>query len=517
MDHIYDYLIIGAGPAGLQLGYFLENAQRDYLILERGQQPGNFFNKFPRHRMLISINKVHTGKDNPEVNLRWDWNSLLSDNPELLFKNYSQRYFPNPDDMVRYLADFANAYDLKIRYNTLVKQISKDESGFAVTDQAGNTLHGKRLIVASGFTREVLPDFPGRELCDTYAQHSTNKDEYLNKRVLIVGKGNSGFETAEHLSETAAVIHVLSPHSLKMAWETHFVGNLRAVNNNFVDTYQLKSQNAVIDASIRSVKKDGDQYLVDIAYSHAKGQTRLLNYDKVILCTGFRFDDSLFDESCKPEMVHNHKLPAQTHEWESVNVPGLYFAGTLMQACDFKKTMSGFVHGFRYNVRLLSQIFDYKYERTPLPFESIQAEPEAVLQKVLDRLNNGSGIILQPGFMNDVVVIKNGAAEYYSDMRHDYVQRGPLSQNEHYYTISLEYGHFDDIFSTERDPDPEKGDASAYLHPIIRRYSFDKLVATHHIQDDLENEWYLDEYVKPARAFFNAQLAHSTSVEAMGD
>ncbi|MDJ0677957.1 MAG: NAD(P)-binding domain-containing protein, partial [Calothrix sp. MO_167.B42] len=75
----YDYLIIGAGPAGLQLGYFLEKANRNYLILEAGDVPGTSFQKFPRHEKLISINKVYTGYKDMEINLRWDWNSLLSD------------------------------------------------------------------------------------------------------------------------------------------------------------------------------------------------------------------------------------------------------------------------------------------------------------------------------------------------------------------------------------------------------------------------------------------------------
>ena len=35
-----EYLVIGAGPAGLQLGNFLERAGRDYLILEAGASPG---------------------------------------------------------------------------------------------------------------------------------------------------------------------------------------------------------------------------------------------------------------------------------------------------------------------------------------------------------------------------------------------------------------------------------------------------------------------------------------------
>jgi hypothetical protein len=77
-----DYLAIGARPAGPQLGYFLQRNGRDYPILEAGR----FFRTFPRHRTLISINKPHTP--------RMDWNSLVSDDPRLLFTNYGERYFP---------------------------------------------------------------------------------------------------------------------------------------------------------------------------------------------------------------------------------------------------------------------------------------------------------------------------------------------------------------------------------------------------------------------------------------
>lgn len=508
MNMDYEYLILGAGPAGLQLGYFLEKSRREYLILERWHKPGQFFATYPRHRMLISINKINTGKDDPEINLRWDWNSLLSDDPTLRFANYSQAYFPHPDDLVRYLDDYASRFKLKIRYNTEITRVARDGDVFAVTDAHGHRVTGKRLVVAAGFTKEHEPEFPGWELCDRYSEHSTNPDDYRNQRVLVVGKGNSGFETANHLSESAAVIHLLSPESVRMAWQTHFVGNLRAVNNNFLDTYQLKSQNTVIDGTIEAIERDGNRYRVDIAYSHARGQSRTLYYDKVILCTGFRFDTSIFGEACRPELVHRGKLPAQTPEWESSNVPGLYFAGTLMQACDFKKTMSGFIHGFRYNIRALSHVLEAKYHGAPWPCRTIPATTRDVLAAVLDRLNNGSGIFLQPGFLQDVVVIRGEEADYYTDIRADYIPFGPFGRHEHYYSVSLEYGHFaDDPFSVERDPDPMKASEAAYLHPVIRRFSEGRLLAVHHINDDLESEWYLDEYVKPAEAFFDAQLA----------
>ncbi len=513
-----EYLIIGAGPAGLQLGYYLAQNGRDYLILERNSEPGSFFKTYPRHRTLISINKVYTGTDNPEANMRWDWNSLLSDRNELLFKDYSERYFPDPDDLHRYLQDYAEQHEIQVKYDTSVKQISKNEDGFSILDENGNRYQSKRLIIATGLFKPYIPDIPGIELCNTYNDHEIDPKAYINKRVLVVGKGNSAFETADNLVETAAAIHILSPESVKFAWQTHFVGHLRAVNNNFLDTYQLKSQNTVIDAEIIKVEKVDGQYVVHLAYSHAKGQTAKILYDNVILCTGFRMDTSIFDESCQPELMIHDKFPAQTMEWESTNIEDLYFAGTLMQACDYKKTMSGFIHGFRHNIQSLVNVLEHKYHDNPWPAVTLELDPEAVLSKVIERVNTGPGMFLQPGFLCDVVVIHEfeNMAKYYMDVRKDFVPASWFGEHGHYYTISLEYGKFGgDPFNIERDPHPEKGQEAAYLHPVIRRFDKGVLVAQHHINDDLESAWHKEIYVAPAREFFQEQLATDQEMDAV--
>ena len=512
-----DTLVIGAGPAGLQLGYYLGQKGRDYLIVEKSDGPGSFFRTFPRHRMLISINKVHTGTNSTEANLRWDWNSLLCDDQEIQFGEFSTDYFPDPAVLLDYLQAYAERFDLRVRYNTEVERVSKVDDMFVVRDTDGNEFTSKRLVVASGLHKEYIPNIPGVELCDTYAGHSLDVDEYVNKRVLIVGKGNSAFETADHLIPVASAIHVCSPDPVRFAWQSHYVGHLRAVNNNFLDTYQLKSQNTVIDGTIREVKKVDGMCEVEIAYSHAMGQTTVRKYDRVIFCTGFRVDTSIYDESCMPETTIRDKFPAQTVEWESVNVPGLYFAGTLMQACDFRKTMSGFIHGFRHNVRTLSRILDEKYYGDPLPHHEMPATAEALLEQILDRINQGPGIFLQPAFLTDVAVVSEseGVTRYYEDLRRDYVPQSSLSENAHYYTISLEYGKFEgDPFSVERDPDPDKGMEAAYLHPVIRRFGFGELLSEHHIQDDLESEWYQEIYVAPTRAYLKETFSSVPEPEA---
>ncbi|GAA3421232.1 NAD(P)-binding domain-containing protein [Streptosporangium vulgare] len=112
-------------PRACNWGTSSERRGRSYSILEAGPAPGTFFRTFPRHRQLISINKRYTGTDDPELNLRMDWNSLLSDDPALLFTRYSDRYFPEADDMVRYLADFAAACDLRVTYDARVSQVTR--------------------------------------------------------------------------------------------------------------------------------------------------------------------------------------------------------------------------------------------------------------------------------------------------------------------------------------------------------------------------------------------------------
>ena len=86
-----DHLILGAGPAGLQMAYFMERAGMDYLVVEANDRAGVFFERFPRHGKLISINKVHTGYTQRSAQLRYDWNSLLCDDDSFHFQRYTDK------------------------------------------------------------------------------------------------------------------------------------------------------------------------------------------------------------------------------------------------------------------------------------------------------------------------------------------------------------------------------------------------------------------------------------------
>jgi thioredoxin reductase len=509
MEH-FTYIIIGGGPAGLQMGYFLHKRGASYLILERAAQAGDFFLTYPRHRQLLSINKVYTGCDDMDSRLRYDWNSLLSDDEQLIFKHYSQHYFPAADDLQRYLQDYADRLHLHIRYNTTVTNVAKQPPHFVITTDLGLSYTCDRLIVATGLFTPVVPQIEGVELCETYAECSVDPADFVDQQVMIVGKGNSAFETAEHLHAVTRKIQICGPNTVRLAWKSHYVGDLRAVNNNFLDTYQLKGQNNILDGELQRVRRSADGRRVAEVSFAARQRSYEFLCDRIILCTGFRFDDALFQPDCRPALTHRGKLPALTSAWESVNVKDLYFIGTLMQSRDYRKTMSGFIHGFRHNIAAFDQMLQCTYEAQDWPCQSLPRQGRAIADLVGQRISTAAGLFLQPGFLCDVLVVpedETAPALYYRDMPRDYVHDHWYGQQPHYYVITLEYGEG----AGEHDPFAlPRGIGVAedfYLHPIVRRYAAQTLMERFYLPDHLDNDWRQAEHAEALQDYFDRQLS----------
>ena len=326
-------------------------------------------------------------------------------------------------------------------------------------------------------------------------------DGFTDQRVLIIGKGNSAFETADNLTEHAAVIHVAGPRSINFAWRTHFIGHLRAVNNNFLDTYQLKTQNMVLDGDILRIERRADDYLVTFAYAR-RDKVVQLAYDRVITCTGFRMDASIFAADCRPELTINDRFPALTAEWESVNVPGLYFAGTLTQSRDFKKYTSAFIHGFRYGIRALARMLDQKYHGIEWPHRTLPR-----------------GLARRRGARPDQPHVRRCSSSSASSVTWSRRTGGTTRRCRwttcpfaDCFTISLEYGAGHDAidpFDVEagRDWEADKTHDDRYLHPVIRRRRDHQVVATLRLPEDICNDW-TDEkvYRAPLRALHRGRL-----------
>jgi len=85
------YVVVGAGPAGLQMAHYLHSAGRDFIVVDQADEVAGFFARYPRFRHLISVNKRYVGTEQLEFTLRHDWNSLLAEP-----SHSGERWSPQP-------------------------------------------------------------------------------------------------------------------------------------------------------------------------------------------------------------------------------------------------------------------------------------------------------------------------------------------------------------------------------------------------------------------------------------
>lgn len=520
----YDFLVVGAGPAGIQAAICLEEKNANYLVLERSSKINNHFRNYPRHRQLISINKRFTGSENPDFNLRHDWNSLLTTNPQqTLFTAYSTDLYPSADSLCQYLDDVVKSHGLQIKTDQCVHNISKLEDGtFKVTTES-NTYTCKHLLIATG-GKPWYPEINGihHPKVDTYERVSLNKEEFEQKKILILGKGNSAFECAEYLSDAAAVIHLVSPRQISFAWNTRYVGDLRAIRNNTLDLYQLKSQFAILNATIKNIsysEQAEKKFVVDFEFTLTpEDPNNTMAYDAVIACTGFSYlNENMFDANsiqleADPRPILKGKFPLITTEWQYAHVPNMYAIGAIMQTVNFKKNAGGFIHGFRYSVKtLIDLIFHRDYGHT-LRSSALQNVDE-VRTELLRRVNTSSSLYQMYSELCDVVVpdTEFKTFTYYYDL--------PITFARNYFrgasiiclTFSIASRTTDqDAFSYIPVATPATPELSVFIHPHFKAIGDDGAEDNLHLLENIDIEWSDQNlHIKPLTEFLSTHLKPS--------
>eukprot|EP00039_Didymoeca_costata_P014463 m.233921 g.233921 ORF g.233921 m.233921 type:complete len:800 (-) comp16030_c0_seq18:68-2467(-) len=550
----HDICIIGAGPGGLQLGHLLLQQGRDYVILERNSQPGSFFQKYPRHRRLISLNKRFTGRSSKEFNLRHDWNSLLDNDDVPGIPTRTEERWPPAQVLLEYLKEYASKQDEAgcILYNTTVDSITSTNSKYSSDGKTAlkhrhnsfhlalSTAEGESqiecgaVVVATGLHIPHVPKYiPGISLAEGYENIPETGRPFERKSIAVFGAGNSGFEVADALAPFVNYVHVFLGHdsyhkASSLSWESRYVGNVRAVNAGLLDAYLLKSldgapgSGASVDKlTIHAIpendnttkymlllkgckknsvllgvlnKKDkamvdfvarlgqhrikcaskatasGGPY-IDISYDRHMDPTKPrkvdryvlrkdeepiivsqdyitnetihdivefvkkgggvypLIYDQVIRCLGWRSNRSIFSNEIEPKFQINQKYPALSPLYESVNSPGIFFAGQLAHGKDFKRSAGGFIHGFRYTARALSRILARTYYDASWPnrqFEQLSQKQglTKLVKYMLQRIDEGSGPYQMIGVLGDGIVFNCGedepSAKYLEEIPQDY-------------------------------------------------------------------------------------------------
>ena len=490
----YENIIIGAGPAGLQCAYYFNKFNINYIILERSSISGSFFSKYPHSSNLISINKQFTGlNENNNFKLRHDWNSLLNDE-NFLFKDFSQEYYPDRNDLVEYLNEFTKKFNINILYNKNVSNISKNENLFTIKIKDSDEFFNcKKLIIATGLSKIYKPDIKINVIDSIkhYGEYPTdffkskkNLKEFENKKILIVGNGNASYELANILNNFTSNIVIFGKSVRDWAMVSHYSGDLRSIYLQYMDTFLLKSLNGIDHHKhfeiIQSNKNDKYEQKINNSFY----------YDKIIFCTGWTFDNSIFD--FEVELTENKKYPKIKFNYESNNIDNLYFIGALMHSNDYRKSSGGFIHGFRYLIEIFVKInYNISGDIYKINFNSYD-DCSIITQLIMDRFNNSSELYQMFGIIIDTFCynVKDKQIIYYKNVTT--LIEDINSNYDIKFQLSLEYGNDHNYYIPKiglKFSSIGTESSSSLLHPIIRVFKKSKLIDVMHLDEDLLTEF----------------------------
>lgn len=423
-------IIIGAGPSGLQLAYYFEKYDIEYIILERNSTCGSLYQNYSDNKKLLSINKKYNNHDNYDYNLRYDWNTLLNDE-NFSFKDYSDDYYPYSKDLHKYLNDFSIKFKLKIKYNENVKKILKNKFIYEIETESEIYICNK-LIIATGLSKPIIPKCKKyiknnenikhiSEFDKNYFLEIENLTKFKNKSVLLVGLGNSSLEISNILYNYCSNI-LITGNQRDLSIISHYDGDIRCKYMNFYDTFLLNIMNGIdnkilTDKEVIVENSNGKYYIL----SHCEDGILFCNsikyFDYIIYCTGKEFDLSIFDNSIIIKM--NGKYPQIKFNYESIDYQNLFFIGSLMHSLDYKKNSGGFIKGYRYLIKLF---FKTNYMITidkPINFNfngTLQIYHD-LAYLIYERINYSSSLFNLPDYITDIFYYdkESNNIKYYKD------------------------------------------------------------------------------------------------------
>lgn len=316
---MYHTIVIGAGQAGLAMGYYLTQSNNNFLILDKGNNIGQVW-RSRYDSLTLFTSRMYSSL--PGLPLEGDAQGL-----------------PTKEEIALYLETYAAKFKLPIQLETEVLKVAHKNDVFSVETNKG-ILTARNIVIATGpFHHKYIPHFAEKLSCDVIQLHSSeykNPSQLKPGNVIVVGGGNSGAQIAVELSGTKntflSVSQKLRFLPLKMGGRSIFwwfdkLGILKATNTSIIGKRVQQSGDPIFGFELKKAIKEWEVTLKEKVINIEKNDVFFkdntkVQVDNVIWATGFKQKYSWIDI----DNIYNKKGLIK-HQRGLTAIKGLYFLG----------------------------------------------------------------------------------------------------------------------------------------------------------------------------------------------
>lgn len=319
--------IIGAGISGLTAAKMLEDYGIPYTVFESSDRVGGNWAFGNPNGHSSAYRSLHIDTSKHQLSFR-DF-PMPEEYPD----------FPHHTQIKQYLDSYADAFGLRERIefrNAVVRAEHRADGGWQIEDQVGSTRSFDLLVVANGHHWDPrMADFPGEFTGETIHSHAYIDPwtplHLMDKRILVVGLGNSAADITVELSQKAMRNEVTlstrssawivpklmygkaadmnyrtSPH-LPLSWQRkvaqwgqRFTASdptlygLPAPNHKFFEAHPTQSGELPLRLKSGDVTPKGNVARLDGETVHFEDGTRA-DFDVIIYATGYNITFPFFD------------------------------------------------------------------------------------------------------------------------------------------------------------------------------------------------------------------------------
>ncbi|MDO5616189.1 MAG: YpdA family putative bacillithiol disulfide reductase [Cruoricaptor ignavus] len=311
---VYDILIIGGGPIGLNCALKAQQNNLKYIVIEKGTIVNSLYN-YPLYMRFFST------ADKLEI-------------AEIPFISTAPK--PGRQEALEYYQGITRQKELNINLYEKVLSVNKNQDVFNVKTDKHNYI-AKNVIIATGFY-----DFPNLmnvkgENLPKVKHYYTEPYPYAQQKIVVVGASNSAIDAAlETYRKGAEVTMIIKSDKISDSvkyWVKPDIENRIAEG----------SIKAFFNSEILEIKERS------VIYKNANGEISEIENDFVLAMTGY-LPDFDFLKNSGIELSGNAMNPVYNPETMETNIPNLYLAGVV---CGGKDTHLWFIENSRIHAELI--------------------------------------------------------------------------------------------------------------------------------------------------------------------